>query len=194
MSRQHGFSLIELLTVVAIILIIAAIAVPNLIRSRMAANEASAASSLRTIGDANVLYFSLFNVGFAGELAHLGPPSGGGGGRGRGRGRGGCATFSPQCADLIDMVISGVNPNTDEPVKNGYSFEYEADEDDPTPAEPNGTYSVVATPTAAGSSGVSTFCRDYTNVILKDTSGSQTDADDEGCAEDWPTGGTITPL
>ncbi len=75
MSRQHGFSLIELLTVVAIILIIAAIAVPNLIRSRMAANEASAASSLRTIGDANVLYLSLFGVGFAGELAHLGPPA-----------------------------------------------------------------------------------------------------------------------
>ncbi len=80
MSRQHGFSLIELLIVVAIILVIAAIAVPNLIRSRMAANEASAASSLRTIGDANVLYLSLFGVGFAGELAHLGPPSGGGGG------------------------------------------------------------------------------------------------------------------
>ncbi len=182
MSRQHGFSLIELLIVVAIILIIAAIAVPNLLRSRMAANEASAVSSLRTIGDANILYSTLFGVGFAGELEHLGPPSGG------------CAIVSPQCADLIDMVISGVNPNTDEPVKNGYSFEYEADEDDPTPSEPNGTYSVVATPTAAGSSGVSTFCRDHTNVILKDTSGSQTDADDEGCAEDWPIGGTITPL
>ena len=148
MSRQHGFSLIELLTVVAIILIIAAIAVPNLIRSRMAANEASAASSLRTIGDANVLYLSLFGVGFAGELAHLGPPSGGGGGRGRGRGGGGCATVSPQCADLLDVVISGVDPNTDTLVKNGYLLRYEADEEDPTPAEPNGTYSVVATPTA----------------------------------------------
>ncbi len=92
------------------------------------------------------------------------------------------------------MVISGVDPNTDTPVKNGYLLRYEADEDDPTPAEPNGTYSVVATPTAPGSSGVITFCRDHTNVILKDTSGSQTDADDEGCAEDWPIGGTITPL
>ena len=182
MSRQHGFSLIELLIVVAIILIIAAIAVPNLIRSRMAANEASAVSSLRTIGDANVLYFSFFGVGFAGELEQLGPPSGG------------CATVSPQCADLLDMAISGVNPNTDTPVKNGYRFRYETDEEDPTPAEPNSAYSVVAIPTAPGSSGVSTFCRDHTNIILKDTSGSQTNSEEDGCAEDWPVGGNIGPL
>ncbi len=99
-NNQKGFSLIELLIVVAIILIIAAIAIPNLLRSRMAANEASAVGSLRTLNTAAVQYNTTYGIGFPDALSDLGP----------------AATADSTAADLIDSVLASGT-------KSGYTFD-----------------------------------------------------------------------
>src|SRR5271157_3240238 len=123
-KNSKGFSLIELLIVVAIILIIAAIAIPNLLRSRIAANQASAVGSLRTLNTAEITYSSTFNVGFSATMPDLGPGSAG-------------ANPTSTAAGLIDSVLALGS-------KSGYTFSFTAGASDASGRI--NTYFFTATP------------------------------------------------
>jgi type IV pilus assembly protein PilA len=132
-NKQKGFSLIELLIVVAIILIIASIAIPSLLAARRQTNETAVVGAVRAINTAQISYNSAYPaIGFANTLAVLGGTS--------------CNPPTSASACLIDsQTASGT--------KNGYALTLSG-----TNGTPNVTYQIIASPTVPNQTGVRYFC------------------------------------
>ncbi len=160
--NQRGFSLIELLLVVIIIMILAAVAIPNFMRARMRANEGSTVGSLRQINTAAVTYFVSYANGYPPNLATLGPPA---------------AFATCDAADLLDGVL-GQDPAN----KSGYTMTFA-----PGPANPgappsctnpgSNSYAINADPRAPGTTGDRFFFTDQSGVLRFSTAGPATAAD-----------------
>lgn len=152
MSKHKGFSLIELLIVVAIILVIAAIAIPNLVRARMAANDSSAAGSMHAINVAEVGYFGAYeSIGFPPTISPLG----------------GADPCSPSSATacLIDQTIAGGSP------KSGYTFTAAGS---PSAGNNNNNQFYSTGTPVSGVAGTRAYCSTEDMVIRLQTAGNIT--------------------
>jgi type IV pilus assembly protein PilA len=157
-GNTRGFSLIELLIVVAIILIIAAIAIPNLMRARIAANQASGLSNLRTTTTAAVIYWSTYGNGYPPDLLTFG------------------GVGAPTCngAMLLDETLT-VPPFQ----KSGYVLAYQPQGAPVTNSPPAcgapgfNAYLVTSVPITVGRTGQTSYCSDEPGVIHVDTSGAK---------------------
>lgn len=148
--QERGFSLIELLIVVAIILVISAIAIPSFLHSKIAANEASAVYSIRTINTAQVTYNTTYpTIGYAATLNMLAAPETG--------------QTSSANAGVLDWVLGCTTVICP---KSGYNFQITN-----TSGVPISTYTVWGTPVTLGVTGYRGFCSDNMNPVLYDPNG-----------------------
>lgn len=144
-ERQRGFSIAEIVVMVAILLVIAAIAIPSLLHSNLSENESSAVDSLRMLNSVCTSYSTLYG-GYPSSLAKLGPG----------------VPASSASADLIDSALAGGS-------KNGYVFRYT-----PGAAGVSGnilSYTITANPIRPGTSGRRGFFTDQSAVVRANMAG-----------------------
>lgn len=153
-NPQAGFSLIELLIVVAIILIIAAIAIPNFLRAKISAHESSAAASLRSINTAEATYNTTYGAGYA-SFAQLSTPA-------------------IPCVPTLAIACL-IDPALSTAAKSGYNFTAVG------LGAGNINYVSGAVPITVGATGQRTFCIDETGVIHVDQTGGAAPASDVAC-------------
>lgn len=147
-EKRLGFSLIELLIVVAIILILAAITIPSLLQARMAANESSAVQSVRTIKTAEMMYYQAYpTIGYAVKLSDLG-------------GAKPCVP-TPAGACVVDDPLATAGPGTGG--KSGYVFS--AIGSSSTGAGINDSFVVGAAPLNPSVTGMRLFCTSADNAM-----------------------------
>jgi type IV pilus assembly protein PilA len=147
--RQLGFSLIELLIVVAIILIIAAIAIPSFLRAKISANESSAVSSLHAVDTAEIAYSSMYsNIGYAVHLSDLGT---------------GGVTPCPGTATASCFI----DPSLASGTKSGYNFTYVQN----ASASPSIQFTINADPVIQSVTGERGFYSDESNIIRYNSTG-----------------------